>query len=295
MRSIAKALAAVGDARLGGTTRAGGAMFRMTAVAAAALLLLGLSACSSTSETGSRDTLTKDVGVYPPGPSGVNHPRVGVPQFTVQGSGIFQQNDQTDGLAADQLTTLLDQTGRFRVIERAQLQQLINEQNLEGVVKSNEMAKQGQVRGVDYLVLGKVTDMSCRVSTTSNGFGVAQITGGAFNAGGFDLKNSNTKVVTECGVDIRFVDPSTGELMCSNFSEYSRTDSAGSMGIDILGASADSNANVQLSEDDKGKVLRLALDDALRKSLPKIDNFLRNQPPKPNSTVAPSPATAVSP
>jgi hypothetical protein len=50
------------------------------------------------------------------------------------------------------------------------------------------------------------------------------------------------------------------------------------MGVTILGANADANADIQLSEDDKGKLLRLALDDAVRKSLPKIDQFLKTAP-----------------
>jgi hypothetical protein len=69
------------------------------------------------------------------------------------------------------------------------------------------------------------------------------------------------------------------------------------MGLAILGANAESNADIQLSEDDKGKILRLALDDAIRKSLPKIDKFLRNQPAKGMTAEsgAPAPATPVTP
>ena len=39
-----------------------------------------------------------------------------------------------------------------------------------------------------------------------------------------------------------------------------------------------------MSEDDKGKILRLALDDAVRKSLTDIDSFLRNQPARAESS-----------
>src|SRR5439155_4367266 len=105
---------------------------------------------------------------------------------------------------------------------------------------------------------------------------------------------AETTITTDCGVDIRLVDPSTGELLTSNFSEYKKTDSAKSMGLQILGANAQSKADIDMSEDDKGKILRLALDDALRKSLPKIDKFVREHqdpvsPPAP--AVAPSAST----
>ena len=68
------------------------------------------------------------------------------------------------------------------------------------------------------------------------------------------------------------------------------------MGLTNLGANADANASIELSEDDKGKILRLALDDAMRKCLPKIDSFLRHQPDKTaaeaprNNAVTPPPA-----
>jgi len=272
--------------------------------AAAALVIGGAVGCSNSKESASRDTLTANVGVYPPGPSGVNKPRVGVPAFSVQTrsglADLFNGGGGGDpnGLAADQMTTLLDASDRFTVIERAQLQKLLDEQNLEGIVKPGELAKQGQVRGVDYLLLGKVTDLSVKKETKGNELGLAQL-GGMINLGGADVKKTETVITTSCGVDIRLVDPTTGQLMTSNFSEYKKTDSASSMGVAILGANAESNADIQLTEDDKGKILRLALDDALRKSLPKIDKFLRNQPVKSASADAPAapstPAVPVTP
>lgn len=250
--------------------------FCVVAMAYAASLI----GCSQSHESAKRDTMTAQVGQYPPGPSGVERPRVGVPPFSVQtAGGIFNNNGDLNTLAADQMTTLLDQSDRFRVIERAQLQKLIDEQNLEGVVKSGELAKQAQVRGVDYLVLGKVTNLRVKRETKSNGFGLGQV-GGLVNVGGAAVNQNDVNITTECGVDIRFVDPTTGQIMVSNFSEFNRTDSANSMGVTILGTSAQSSADIQLTEDDKGKILRLALDDAYRKSLPKIDKFLRNQPAK---------------
>ena len=255
------------------------------AVVGVALVLCG---CSSSKESASRDQLTAQVGVYsPPPPAAGDRLRVGVPPFNVstpEGSA-----PDLNDLAADQMTTLLDQTGRFDMIERTQLQKLINEQNLEGVVAPGELAKPGLVRGVDYLLLGKVTNLRVKQESTSNGFGLAQL-GGAINLGGMDVKNNKTIVTTECGVDIRLVNPTTGELMVSNFSEFKRTDSAGSMGLAILGANANSSADVQLSDDDKGKVLRLALDDAVRKSLPRIDAFVAAHPSRPAAAVEAAPA-----
>ncbi|HEY2588607.1 MAG TPA: CsgG/HfaB family protein [Tepidisphaeraceae bacterium] len=280
-------------------------MFSRTFVrlgAGVALMLGGLAVvgCSSSHESAGQDALTANVGKYSPAPQGVNKPKVGVPPFNVQTAGGISNNGDLNSLAADQMTTLLDQSERFHVIERAQLQKLLDEQNLEGIVKPGELAKPGQVRGVDYLLLGKVTNLRVKHENKGNEFGLAQL---GNIAGGAAVNNKETVITTECGVDIRLVDPTTGELMTSNFSEFKRTDSAKSMGLAILGANAQSNADIQLSEDDKGKILRLALDDALRKSLPKIDQFLQNQPAKPssaapapsNNTAAGTPAAPASP
>ena len=251
--------------------------------------MVGLTGCSSSSESASKDTLTANVGVYPPGPSGVYTPRVGVPAFGV-GSVEGISSNNVDSLAADQMTTLLSLTGRFSVIERDQLQVLIKEQGLEGVVESDQLAAQAHVKGVDYLLLGKVTDLSVKKVTTSNSFGLAQVTQ---SIGGADVSNSSTNIETDCGVDIRLVNSTTGDIICANFSEYKKTDSASSMGLAILGASANSGANIDLSDDDKGKILRLALDDAIKKDLPAIDNFLRS--PKNVTTVPPAAPASTGP
>jgi hypothetical protein len=90
----------------------------------------------------------------------------------------------------------------------------------------------------------------------------------------FDWKNKDSKITSECGVDLRLVNPSDGIVLAAQQSEFKRTDTIGSVGISVLGADSTADANLQISEDDKGKILRLALDDTIRKMLPKIDQAL---------------------
>ncbi|HEY0007688.1 MAG TPA: CsgG/HfaB family protein [Tepidisphaeraceae bacterium] len=244
-------------------------------MAVTAVVLGGLmGGCSSSSETATADTLTANVGKYDAPPAGAVKPNVGVPPFNVQVGKGFSGGQDLNDLAADQMTTLLDMSERFTVIERTQMQKLLDEQNLEGIVRPGELAKTGQVRGVDYLLLGKVTNLRLKDESTEKGFGLAQV-GGLLSIGGGDYKKKERSITAECGVDIRLVDPTDGKIMMTSFSEFKRTDSTSAMGIDILGASAEANAEISISEDDKGKILRLALDDALRKSLPKIDKVLK--------------------
>jgi len=237
-------------------------------VAAGLLATLAFGACASSGESASADTLTAHVGMYNPPPSVSVRPRVGVPQFSVSGDGAKREMNT---VAADQMTTLLVQCSRFNMIERAQLETMLAEQKLEGIVKPGEMASTCAVRGVDYLLIGKVTNLRVKTVKKDSGFGLGKL--GNF-AGITDVSKDEVDVKTECGVDIRLVDPSSGEIVVANFSEFNRTDSATAYGIEIFGANAKSSAEIDISEDDYGKILRLALDDALRKSLPKIDQWL---------------------
>jgi curli biogenesis system outer membrane secretion channel CsgG len=252
---------------------------RIDRKSAAVLALVALAGavigCANTksSESAEPDKLTTHVGTYPPAPAMAERPRVGIPPFKVDASGGSSQH--LNEIAADQMTTLATLSGRFDVIERAQLTQLIDEQNLEGVVKAGELARPGQVRGVDYLILGKVTNLRVKAEKSRHGMNIAQVGlpfGGG--AGAFDFKDTRSKVTTECGVDIRLVDPTSGKVAAAHFGEFKRTDSIGALGVSILGFRSESEADLQLSDDDKGKVLRLAFDEALRKMLPQVDQAI---------------------
>ena len=236
--------------------------------------------CASTGESAKKDKLTSNVGKYEPAPQVQGErPRVGVPPFKIEKNQTKVHN--LDSMAADQMTTLLDQTERFNMIERAQIEQLLDEQNLEGIVTPEEMAKAGGVRGVDYLLVGRVTNFRVKQDQTKSGLNLGgiggQIGGGKFGAGqsGFDKKNM--KITTECGIDLRMVDPTTGRIAASHFGEFKRTDSANALGVTVLGVGTTSDAEVTIEEDDAGKILRLACDEALRKMLPKIDRELQSR------------------
>lgn len=243
-----------------------------------AVLLTGCQAPGPTSSAG-RAQITNQVGQYSPPPAGIKRVRVGVPPFQVdERAGVEGMNT----VAADQATTLLMNTGRFIVIERAQLEQLIKEQELEGVVKWDEMAKMGEVRGVDYLLIGRVTNFRVQASKSSSNFGLGrtQLPFGSV-LGAFDFSNSKSQIDVECGIDLRLVDPTTGEIVAANFSEYTRTDSIGGFNVQVLGASSGAEADLQLKEGDEGRILRLAIDDTLYKMLPQIDNFLLSRAANP--------------
>jgi curli biogenesis system outer membrane secretion channel CsgG len=236
--------------------------------------------CAGTKDTASKDKLTENVGRYSPPPSSVgdeDKPKVGVPSFVIQSvPGQFTGNKtELAQNAADQMTTLLVESGRFNVVERAQVEQLLKEQDMEGIVRPDQAAKAGQVLGTDYLLLGKVTNFRVKQSQTKSGVDVGgiggMVGGGRFGAGstGFDKKNQ--QITTEIGVDIRLVDSSTGQIAIAKQSEFNRTDSADAMGVSVFGMGGHSDAQITIEQDDAGRLLRLAFDKAVREMLPEVD------------------------
>ena len=253
---------------------------RAALVAVAGLACALACGCSGTKDTASKDKITENVGRYSPPPSSVreeDRPKVGVPSFVIQQvPGQFGGNkDELGQIAADQMTTLLVESGRFNVIERAQMEQLLKEQNMEGIVRPDQMAKAGQALGTDYLLIGRVTNFRVKQAQTKSGVDVGgiggMIGGGKFGAGstGFDKKNQ--KLTTEVGVDIRLVDPTTAAIVVAKKGEFNRTDSADALGVSVFGMGGSSDAQVTIEEDDAGRILRLAFDDALRQMIPEID------------------------
>jgi curli biogenesis system outer membrane secretion channel CsgG len=246
----------------------------MTSCAAVAACL---AACASTSSTAGRDAATAQVGIYTPPMPGQPRLRVGIPQFNVKAKGA---DAQLGGLAADQITSLAVNSQRFDVIERAQLDQLLKEQGLEGVVAAEGLARPAQVQGVDCLLIGKVTNLRVQRDRTGSSFNLGNLPvpfggGGALSL--FGVGNKDTVLKVQCGVDLRLVDPTTGATLVADFAEYDRQDAASALGLQILGGSAASDADVQVDEDDQGRILRLALDDCLRKMLPKIDSVVQKR------------------
>lgn len=235
-------------------------------------VLSTLAGCASSSESAGQQTLTQHVGQYDTPPEGIARPRTGVPPFESTGAGSSRE---LNSLAADQLTTLAVNTDRFTMIERAQLDQLLREQGLTGLVQPGELAQPGRVRGVDFLILGKVSNLRVKAQQAKRNFGLGNVRlPMAGSIGAFDFKKQDSTIIAECGVDLRVVETTSGRIVCAQHSDYTRTDTIGAFGIEILGANADADATLKIDEDNKGLILRLALDDALRQMLPKLDREL---------------------
>ena len=132
----------------------------------------------------------------------------------------------------EMLTSELFKTGRFIMVERAALADIVKEQELgqTGLVRGETAAKVGEILGAQLLVAGAVTEFESQSSGGGGGIG--------FSGLNLALQMSNAHV----GIDLRLVDSSTGQILKShNASGTARTTSVG-FGATVEGVQFGSDA-----------------------------------------------------
>ncbi len=128
------------------------------------------------------------------------------------------------GLAA-QLVTSLVETGRVVVVERSVLSKVLIEQELGQARLSSPFTKTpaGQLLGVDYLIVGEVTEFEERQMGGGGGFAIMK---------GFGPKVSGDAVAAHVAMDLRLIDTRTGEILYSHRAQGRAWDKALATKID---------------------------------------------------------------
>lgn len=106
---------------------------------------------------------------------------------------------------ADEFVTEFLNTKKFRLIEREQIDKVISEQDFgeSGRVDARTAAKIGKILGVDFLVMGRVTEFSLK-STGVSGLSLKK-------GIGLGVKSTNAIVA----IDARLVEATTAEIIAS--------------------------------------------------------------------------------
>lgn len=133
-------------------------------------------------------------------------PSIGVAEFKNESGAAWWRGGVGSELSG-MLSNELSSSGDFRVVERAKLNKVLDEQDLaaSGRVRRGTGAKTGEVTGADYLVMGTVTAYE---ENTSN-------TGGGLSFRGISLGGKKSEAYL--AVDVRVVNTTTGEV------DFSRT------------------------------------------------------------------------
>jgi len=105
--------------------------------------------------------------------------------------------DRLGEAANDEFTTQLVNSGQFTVIERAQLQSILQEQGLgaSGAVSTSTAPKIGKLLGVQVIFTGSITAFSIKKT--------------GFSVGGLGVSSGKA----ESKLDVRMIDTTTGEVL----------------------------------------------------------------------------------
>ena len=135
----------------------------------------------------------------------------------------------------EMLTSELFKTGRFIMVERSALTDIVKEQELgqTGLVQKETAAKVGELLGAQLLVAGAVTEFEASAGGGGIGLGV----------GGANLGMRTN--VAHVGVDIRLVDSSTGQILKSYNADAKAQDSGFGIGGNLRGIKLGSDAFVK--------------------------------------------------
>jgi len=102
------------------------------------------------------------------------------------------------------LITALVKSKHYRVVERSMLKGVIEEQSLgvSGAVDAATASKLGKILGVDYIIMGSISEFGVKKSRTAVGYGE-----------NVDASVGVAKGTARIVLDVRVVDPNTAEII----------------------------------------------------------------------------------
>ena len=146
--------------------------------------------------------------------AGEERVRIGVFQFESKTSGVSQQQANA---VMDMMTRALASSKSISVIERAQLDKVGKEIRLgqSGLVDASTAAEVGRIAGVQYILLGAVTELNKKAS------------GGAIPLFG-NIGIATSSEEAQATIDVRLVDTSTAEVkLALSETGYSSNETSG--------------------------------------------------------------------
>lgn len=125
---------------------------------------------------------------------------------------VFGTNVDIGKGISDMLIDKLVNDGTYRVIERNQIDKILNEQNFSNSNRADPStaAKIGHVLGVDAVIVGDITQFG-RDDQSKNIGAMAGKWGSGFGLGGVGTH----KAKAEVGITARLIDTNTGEILAS--------------------------------------------------------------------------------
>ncbi len=179
---------------------------------------------------------------------------------------------------ADMLATALVKSGKFMVMERQELDRVLDEQKLgeSGLITAETAPKVGKLLGVELLVVGSITEFGTKENTISGG--ISMFGGGI------------TRKTARAVVDIRLVNTTTGEIIATETEEGSES----TTGVSVRTDAIDFNDHSAWDDTDIGKATRQAVDgcvELITKNLEKLPWMGRILKMNPDGTILMKPGS----
>ena len=170
--------------------------------------------------------------------------------ISCQGWDAYTGHDCTQDLADGfrvMLETVIVKSGKIDVVERSQLDGVLQEQAIGQEGLTTRGGQLGGLTGVDYLVYGSITRFGTRQESTkiTGGSGVGGFLGR--RSGGAFSGTRSAKLTTEMAVDLKITDVSTGRIILADTvkGEAEQGRSVHISGIQSSNSAADPFADVQ--------------------------------------------------
>ncbi|NTS77610.1 peptidoglycan-binding protein [Catenovulum sp. SM1970] len=238
-----------------------------------ALATTSLIACSSTSTTVTSEPAEKNINQVQQEDANGLKARVAVARFTDKSNNRHWWSKEIGDGMADQLTTALVQTNRFIVLERANLDVVLAEQDLAvaGRVSSSTAAAYGEIEGAEIVVLASVTEFS----DDNSG---ARVGGSGFLGDMVQSVSAGFKG-THMAIDLRLVDTRTSRILSvasveGGSKDFNLSAAAYNFGGSLVGSNISGWSNTP-----KEKALREVISKAVEHMLKQIpDTYYRYTP-----------------
>ncbi|MBI5674305.1 MAG: hypothetical protein HZC48_00555 [Nitrospirae bacterium] len=214
------------------------------------LLLIPLICCVTSNQIYGQPAQDTEIKAEPSYPAYYGPKKsIAVTKFDNKVKGVYGNWDLGEGFA-EMLTTELIKTGRFVVVERQALQDVVSEQELgqTGLVRKETAAKVGELLGANIIVRGVVSEFEMNESGGGGGLSIGGVRLG--------LSGSNAHVA----VDIRLIDTNTGQVLHSH-NAVGKARSSG-VGVGLAKGNVDFNAE-GFKKTPLGQAMRQSIHDAV--------------------------------
>ena len=220
-------------------------------------------------------------GHYAARPLTAVKPRVGIAMPLVEVASGLSQEPKTAQTAAEQLFWVAERSDRFNLISQARLMEILASGNPGTLLSPDgELLHPVPVRGIDYLLTCKISSLSIRGDKKPDTVSVANV------ETLLRISHPKPRITTTCIVDLRLVDPAGATTVAQVRDSFERICSPEAMGLSFPTSDVPWG-ELHLDDEQAGQVLRIVLDDALRKVLPQVDAKLI-QPTTPAIAIHPA-------